>query len=100
MDTLRTLRLVALLEGCSFVLLLAVAMPLKYAFDLPQAVRVVGMGHGVLFILFCLVTLRVSAAQGWAGGRTARTLLASLLPWGPFLLARELDRELRPAASA
>ena len=75
MDTLRTLRLVALLEGCSFVLLLAVAMPLKYAFDLPQAVRVVGMGHGVLFILFCLVTLRVSAAQGWAVGADAKYAL-------------------------
>ncbi|MEZ4474681.1 MAG: DUF3817 domain-containing protein [bacterium] len=94
MNALRHLRVVGLLEGCSYLLLLLVAMPLKYALDLPQAVRVVGMGHGVLFVLFGLAALRAGLAHDWPGRRYASTLAAALLPWGTFVLARELRAEL------
>lgn len=50
--TLHRLRSVGLLEAISFLLLLGVAMPLKYMFDQPEMVRIVGMAHGVLWILY------------------------------------------------
>ena len=55
MTPLRQLRLVALLEGTSFVVLLFIAMPLKYLADLPLAVRIVGSVHGALFLMFLAV---------------------------------------------
>lgn len=83
-------RLVGIIEGISFLLLLGVAMPLKYAFDMPEAVRVVGMIHGVLFVAFSLVLL-----LAWIGGAlnfrwTLIAFLATLLPFGPFLIDRRL----------
>ena len=53
-DTFSRFRLISFVEGLSYLLLVFVAMPLKYMFDYPLAVKVVGMGHGVLFILFFL----------------------------------------------
>ena len=53
-NTLGRLRLVALCEGISYVLLLGIAMPLKYLYDRPEAVRITGMLHGILFILLAL----------------------------------------------
>jgi integral membrane protein len=47
---LRSLSILALVEGASLVALIGIAMPLKYFADLPEAVRVVGMAHGILFL--------------------------------------------------
>ncbi|MBF9224019.1 DUF3817 domain-containing protein [Hymenobacter ruricola] len=52
------LRLVAILEGVSFLVLLLVAMPLKYLAGQPQAVRPVGMAHGLLFVLYCFLLIQ------------------------------------------
>ena len=51
-DTFSRFRLISFVEGISYLLLVFIAMPLKYMFDYPLAVKIVGMGHGVLFILF------------------------------------------------
>ena len=56
---IKTLRLVGLIEGISFLLLLFIAMPVKYMMDNPVLVKYVGMGHGVLFILFLVVLFAV-----------------------------------------
>jgi integral membrane protein len=75
-------------EGASFLLLLGVAMPLKYLFDLPLAVRVLGMAHGVLFILYALLVFE-ALGSGRFGVRTAAlAMLASVLPFGPFVFER------------
>lgn len=83
-------RLVGIIEGISFLLLLGVAMPLKYAFGMPEAVRVVGMIHGVLFVAFSLVLL-----LAWIGGAlnfrwALIAFVATLLPFGPLLIDRRL----------
>lgn len=54
---IKTLRLIGLIEGISFLLLLFIAMPVKYMMDNPVLVKYVGMGHGVLFILFLVVLI-------------------------------------------
>ncbi len=63
---IQTLRVVGLLEGLSFLLLLFIAMPMKYMFDNPVLVKYVGMGHGVLFILFLIVLFAVCEKQKWS----------------------------------
>ena len=56
---IKTLRLVGLIEGISFLLLLFIAMPVKYMMDNPILVKYIGMGHGVLFVLFLVVLFAV-----------------------------------------
>ena len=87
------LRLVGRLEGISFLVLLGIAMPLKYVWGLPLAVRVVGLIHGVLFIWFCGVLLNTKDAAGWNLKKAGRILIAALLPFGPFLIDGSLRRE-------
>ena len=77
------LRLVAILEGVSFLLLL-VAMPLKYLAGQPQAIRPVGMAHGVLFVLYVLLLVQQSIARNWPLRTAALGFLASLVPLGTF----------------
>jgi len=91
------LRMAGWWEGISFLLLLGVAMPLKYLAGLPEAVRVVGMAHGILFILYVGVALQTALALRWSWSRTAWILLAGLLPAGPFFVEA---RVLRPADRA
>lgn len=82
--TLGQLRLIGFLEGISYLVLLGIAMPLKYLYDLPQAVRHVGMAHGVLFIAYVGWVLWVANERSWTGKKTFLSLLASLIPFGTF----------------
>lgn len=84
------LRKVALIEGVSFLLLVFIAMPLKYFMDLPLAVKVVGWIHGVLFMLLCALLLRAWVGARWPLGRAVLVFIASLLPFGPFLIDRRM----------
>jgi len=93
--SLGRLRVIGWWEGVSFLLLLGVAMPLKYFADLPLAVRYVGMAHGVLFILYVIAAIQAALEHTWTWKRTALVLAASLLPAGPFVVeARILRPEL------
>lgn len=91
------LRRVAFAEGISFLVLLGIAMPLKYLADSPMAVTVVGWAHGVLFVLLCLALFRVWIVAKWSVGRCALIFIAALLPFGPFVVdgrMAEWEREL------
>jgi integral membrane protein len=98
MHELKQFRSVAFLEGLSFVLLLFVAMPLKYWAGLPLAVRVVGMVHGLLFVLFIGTLFRAALERDWPVRRWGLALLSSLLPFGTFVFDRSLKREIAAAA--
>lgn len=87
------LRLVGVIEAISFLLLLGVAMPLKYLAGEPLGVKVVGWVHGVLFILFCFALNGARMAHDWSIGKSARVLAAALLPFGPFVIDRGLKEE-------
>ncbi len=95
---LALLRVLGILEGVSFLLLLGVAMPLKYLAGLPQAVRVVGSAHGLLFVLFVLAVLHVAVQLRWPLTRVAAALLAAVVPFGPFILDGHLRRQSEPTA--
>lgn len=90
----RHLRWVNLVEGVSYALLVAVAMPLKYLGGEPAAVRVVGMIHGVLFVAFVAALARAALAGRWNVPRTASAFLWTLIPFaGALLLERRLRRD-------
>jgi len=96
------LRLAGILEGVSFLVLLFIAMPLKYIWGRPESVSVVGMAHGVLFLLFCLALFMAWDRAGWPVKQTALVFLAALVPFGPFLIdpwLRREDQRLRSAPS-
>lgn len=93
MDNVRMVRLVGIVEGCSWLLLLFIAMPLKYAFGQPGAVRLVGMAHGVLFCVFVLVLLRAHLSERWTLLRSGGLFLAALLPFGFLFVDRSLKSE-------
>ena len=83
-STLKTLRIIALLEGISFLVLLGIAMPLKYYFDTPQPVKTVGMAHGVLFVLYTVNLLIVHVLYKWSILTTIAAFIASFIPFGTF----------------
>lgn len=83
----RLLQRVAEVEGASLLLLLFVAMPLKYAAGLSLAVRVVGMVHGVLFLALLSVAFRAWVEKAAPGAHVLKTLGWSLVPFG-FLMTR------------
>ncbi|MEZ4453396.1 MAG: DUF3817 domain-containing protein [Nannocystaceae bacterium] len=87
------LRLIGLVEGASFLLLLGVAMPLKYLADMPMAVRVVGSAHGGLFLLFLVALYQAADDRSWGFGRVATAFIASVVPFGTFVFDRSLRAE-------
>lgn len=91
-QSLKTLRYVGWAEGLSFLILLCIAMPLKYALDLPQAVSVVGMAHGVLFSLYLLAIAWVTILHRWSVWLVLGAILAAFIPFGPFILDRRISK--------
>lgn len=86
------LRLIAFIEGVSFLILLFVAMPMKYLMDMPGGVRVVGMAHGLLFLLFACALTEASVSQGWRPKRWGPAFLSSLVPFGTFVADGHIKR--------
>ena len=86
-------RAIALVEGVSYLLLLGVAMPLKYFAGFPEAVLTVGWAHGVLFVLYLVALAEVSLARRWRLVRILGAFVASLVPFGTFVLDAQLRRE-------
>lgn len=93
------LRLVGMCEAVSFLLLLGVAMPLKYLADMPLAVRYVGWAHGVLFIAFVMLILPAISQAGWPLRRAALLFGAAFVPFGPFLADRSLKEAQQQSES-
>ncbi len=85
-------RLVAISEGISFIVLLFIAMPLKYIAGLPEAVKYVGWAHGLLFMLYILALITVKINLNWDFEKTAVAFIASLLPFGTFVLDKSLRK--------
>jgi integral membrane protein len=92
------LRLIGYLEGTSFLILLGVAMPLKYAAGMPEAVLIAGWIHGILFVLFVAATLQVARQRCWSRNKVLAAAAASVLPFGPFVLDARLLRDEERAA--
>lgn len=77
------------MEGFSFLILLFLAMPLKYIFDYPQMVRGVGMVHGLLFIAYFLGALFLYKPMNWNKKELSIILGCSVIPFGPFYAEKQ-----------
>ncbi len=97
MNHLTRFRWIALAEGVSYIVLLGIAMPLKYMMDMPMAVKVVGWAHGLLFILYVAFGLLASREQRWTLTFSVWAFVASLIPFGTFVLDRQLRAEVEAA---
>ncbi|WP_037321544.1 DUF3817 domain-containing protein [Salegentibacter sp. Hel_I_6] len=80
---------VSILEGLSFLLLLFIAMPLKYIWDMPQMVQQVGMAHGVLFIAYVFGAIWLFKPLNWNFKELLIILGCSLVPFGPFYVEKK-----------
>ncbi len=80
---------VAVLEGISLLVLLLIAMPLKYYYDRPEYVRVVGMAHGVLFIGYIIMAIWAKFALKWSPTRFIIACAASIVPLGTFYVEKK-----------
>jgi integral membrane protein len=85
------LRIVAFLEGCSY-LLFAITMPLKYMYDIKGPNKIIGMAHGLLFVLYILLVLKASFQYKWPLMKTFWAFLASIIPFGTFYADKKLFR--------
>jgi integral membrane protein len=87
------LRIVAFLEGISFLLLMFIAMPLKYIWGLTHATMDIGMAHGILFILYIFMVVPVQSELKWSTATTLWALIASVLPFGTFIADVKIFRK-------
>lgn len=83
----------AIAEGISFILLLFVAMPLKYFGGLPKAVTIAGSIHGALFIAFMVLTYMVKEQFNKPVSWSVKAFLASIIPFGTFYMDKQWKKE-------
>lgn len=93
-SSIRIFRIVALLEGVSFLLLMGIAMPLKYFYAMPMPNKVIGMAHGVLFIAYIFYMMQVRYEQRWNLKMTSLAFLACMLPFGTFIFDAKVLKPL------
>ncbi|MDP1802311.1 MAG: DUF3817 domain-containing protein [Bacteroidota bacterium] len=89
-QNLNRFRVIALLEGVSYLFLLCIAMPLKYKFGFEAAVKYTGWAHGILFIAYIVLLLIVWKQYNWTFKKVVFAFMASLLPFGTFVLDKQL----------
>lgn len=81
-------------EGTTLLLLLAVAVPLKYALTLPVAVQIMGPVHGTAFLIYISVVLQTAAEAEWTRVETVRAIALAFIPFGASVNARATARKL------
>jgi integral membrane protein len=90
---LHSFRIIAIAEGVSFLVLLLIAMPLKYAFHIPEAVKVCGWLHGALFVGYLYLAFEVMGSLKKNFSWFAQAFAAAILPLGTFVFDRQLKKE-------
>ena len=84
-----TFRIVAFLEGISYILLLFIAVPIKYFGNDPQYVKLLGMPHGVLFIAYIVLAIILGSKLKWKTKTLLFILAASIIPFGTFYVDKK-----------
>ena len=82
-------RITAFLEGVSYILLLFIAVPIKYLLDDPTYVKILGMPHGVLFIAYIFFSISGKYKFSWNKKDFIIICLASLIPFGTFYVDKK-----------
>lgn len=87
--SVKSFKAISILEALSFLVLLCIAMPLKYIWDMPEMVQVIGMAHGVLFILYVIGAYFMYHKLNWERKTLFVVMVCSVLPFGPFYAERK-----------
>jgi len=87
------LRKAGIAEGVSFLVLLLIAMPLKYIWDWPLAVKYVGWAHGLLFVMYVALAYYAKETYNWPFSKFIKAFIAAWLPLGTFVFDKELKKE-------
>jgi integral membrane protein len=87
---MRNFKILSYIEGASLLLLFFVAMPLKYLAGMPEAVRIVGTIHGVLFVMFVVSSLVIGRQFGWTIRHIVMSWVIASIPFGPWIFERKL----------
>ena len=82
-------RIIAFLEGVSYILLMTVALYFKYILDDPSFVKLLGMPHGLLFVLYIIIAYLLREDENWNTKDFSIVLLASIIPFGTFYMDRK-----------
>ena len=85
-------RIISFLEGTSYLLLLFVAVPIKYFLEDPQYVKILGMPHGILFVAYLVLAFFIKEKMGWKEKALAVVCLASVIPFGTFYIDKKYFR--------
>jgi len=89
------LRIIGFLEGVSLLVLIFVAVPMKYYFGNPMGSKIIGPIHGALFLLFVVNAFGLGVEQNWKFRTTTwKVLLACVIPFGTFYVDRRILRQL------
>ncbi|MGC6430763.1 MAG: DUF3817 domain-containing protein [Jejuia sp.] len=89
LSLLNIFRIVAFLEGLSYILLLFIATPIKYLADDPQYVKLLGMPHGLLFVAYIALAFLIKPEFNWNSKEFTYVLLAAIIPFGTFYIDRK-----------
>lgn len=95
MNKLKAFKITALLEGWSFIILLGIAMPIKYGLGIPEVVKVVGWLHGLLFVLYQLLLLQTGIEYSQKFKFYVFGFLASITPLGTFIFDKKILNRLQ-----
>jgi integral membrane protein len=79
-------RIISLLEGLSYLLLLFIAVPLKYFYGHEFLVKILGMPHGILFILYIFFSVILKNKMNWNIKQTIEIMIGSIIPFGTFYI--------------
>jgi len=86
---IKAFQIISILEGVSLLLILFVSMPLKYIFDMPEANQVIGMAHGILFLVYVVMAILVKSELNWNIKTLLIVLACSIIPFGTFWMDRK-----------
>lgn len=92
-QVLRLLRKTGIAEGVSFLVLLLIAMPLKYGFGMPLAVKYIGWAHGFLFVMYVALAYYAKESYNWPFKKFLMAFIAAWLPLGTFFFDARLKKD-------
>lgn len=87
------LRTLGYVEGVSLLMLLFIAMPIKYIGGEPIVVRWVGMIHGLLFVAYCFCAITYGTEKNWSKKRLFFALILATIPFGPFVFDKKVYQD-------
>ena len=89
-ESVKKLSFINTAEGYSYLALLFIAMPLKYLFGMALAVKIVGMIHGILFLIFCILLIMAWQETKWSMKNNIVFFIASIVPFGTFFTKNKI----------